>query len=300
MIIALRPDIMLLDIALPKMDGVEFLKKLLPQYPMPVIAVTSLDERVFDALAAGAMDFIHKPKGMPRSQLTEHMRVELSEKIKALNLVNFGATKHYEEKVVLSDAVIGRPEKEIIVIGASTGGTEAIPEVIGRFDTDIPGVVAVQQMPADYTSLYAERLNNICKVAVKEAQSGDRVKQGQVLIAPGDKLTRLTREADGYHVECKPSEMSGVSCPSIDTLFNSTAAVAGDKAIGILLTGIGPDGAAGLMEMHRHGATTIGQDELTSVVYGMAKTAFEMGAVTYQAALPQIAAKVYNVLNNKH
>jgi two-component system chemotaxis response regulator CheB len=147
--------------------------------------------------------------------------------------------------------------------------------------------------------MFAERLNYQCKVAVKEAQNGDRVKQGQVLIAPGGKQMRLTREADGYHVECKLGEMTDGPCPSIDALFNSVAKVASDKAVGILLTGMGNDGAAGLMEMHRHGAATIGQDELTSVVYGMARLAFEMGAVTYQVGLPHIAAKVYNVLNNK-
>jgi two-component system chemotaxis response regulator CheB len=300
MIVALRPDVMLLDIALPKMDGVEFLKKLMPQYPMPVIAVTSLDERVFDALAAGALDFIHKPKGMTRSQLTEHMRVELGEKIKALNLAKVDIAKPHDKKVIVADAVIGRPDKEVIAIGASMGGTEAIPEVIGKFDTDIPGVVVAQQMPPDFTAMFAARLNNLCKVAVKEAQNGDRVKQGQVLIAPGGKQTQLVGGADGYYVECKFDETAAGQAPSIDALFNSVAQVAGNKAIGILLTGAGPDGSAGLMELHRHGATTIGQDELTCAVYGMAKTAFEMGAVTYQVGLPHIAAKVYNVLNNKH
>jgi two-component system chemotaxis response regulator CheB len=147
--------------------------------------------------------------------------------------------------------------------------------------------------------MFAERMDHQCQVAVREARDGDRVKQGQVLIAPGDKHTRLVRSKDGYHVECRFGERVGGHCPSVDVLFRSVAEAAKDKAVGVILTGMGSDGAEGLMEMHHQGAVTLGQDELSSIIYGMPKVAFEMGAVTYQVGLSKMAGKIYSVLNNK-
>ncbi|MCL2718872.1 MAG: chemotaxis response regulator protein-glutamate methylesterase [Lachnospiraceae bacterium] len=299
MIIKLRPDVMTLDIEMPRMNGIDFLKKLMPQYPMPVIVVSSLDDRVFDALEAGAVDFIHKPGGLTRTQLIEHMKYELNEKVKVAANVKITGRKRREPAAVISDGVTGRAEKEIIAIGASTGGTEALYDIISKFNTDIPGVVAVQHMPPGFTGMYAERMNNQCQVSVKEARDGDRVKQGQVLIAPGDKHMRLVKTDDGYHVVCKFGEKVSGHCPSVNVLFNSVAEVAKDKAVGVILTGMGSDGAAGLMEMHRRGAVTIGQDEVSSIVYGMPKAAYEIGAVTYQVGLSQMAGKIYSVINNK-
>ena len=299
MIIKLRPDVMTLDIEMPRMNGIDFLKKLMPQYPMPVIVVSSLDDRVFDALEAGAVDFIHKPGGLTRTQLVEHMKIELNERIKAATKVKVTGRKRREPATIVSDAVIGRSDKEIVAIGASTGGTEALYEVLSKFNTDIPGVVVVQHMPPGFTGMFAERLNSQCQVAVKEAKDGDRVKQGQVLIAPGDKQMRLLKTSEGYQVQCKFGEKVSGHCPSVNVLFKSVAEVAKDRAVGVILTGMGSDGAEGLMEMNRQGAVTIGQDEVTSIVYGMPKVAFQMGAVDYQVGLPQVAKKIYSVLNNK-
>jgi two-component system chemotaxis response regulator CheB len=299
MIIKLRPDVMTLDIEMPRMNGIDFLRKLMPQYPMPVIVVSSLDDRVFDALEAGAVDFIHKPGGLTRTQLVEHMKIELVTKVKIANRIKVTGRKRREPTVVISDGITGRPDKEIIAIGASTGGTEATYDIISKLNTDIPGVVIVQHMPPGFTAMYAERLNSQCQVTVKEAKNGDRIKQGQVLIAPGDKQMRLKKEADGFHVECKFGERVSGHCPSVDVLFNSVAEVAKNKAVGVILTGMGSDGAKGLMEMQRQGAVTIGQDEVSSVVYGMPKIAYEMGAVTYQVGLSQMASKIYSVLNAK-
>ena len=299
MIIQLRPDIMTLDIEMPRMNGLDFLKKLMPQYPMPVIVVSSLDDRVFDALEAGAVDFIHKPGGLTRTQLVEHMKFELNEKVKAVVKAKITGRKRREPTVVITDGITGRADKDIIVMGASTGGTEAVYDIISKFDTDIPGVVVVQHMPPGFTGMFAERMDNQCHVTVKEAKDGDRVKHGQVLIAPGDKHTRLLKSKDGYHLECKFGERVGGHCPSVDVLFRSVAEVAKDKAVGVILTGMGSDGAEGLMEMHHQGAVTLGQDEVSSVIYGMPKVAFEMGAVTYQVGLSKMAGKIYSVLNNK-
>lgn len=299
MIIKLRPDVMTLDIEMPRMNGLDFLRKLMPQYPMPVIVVSSLDDRVFDALEAGAVDFIHKPGGLTRTQLAQHMKQELNEKVKVADKIHVTGRKRREPTAVISDGITGRPDKDIIAIGASTGGTEALYDIISKFNTDIPGVVVVQHMPPGFTEMFAERMNNQCEISVKEAKNGDRVKQGQVLIAPGDKHMRLTKLGDGYHVECKFGERVSGHCPSVNVLFKSVASVAKGSAVGVILTGMGTDGAEGLMEMHRQGAVTIGQDEMSSTVYGMPKAAFDIGAVAYQVGLSQMAGKIYNVLNNK-
>ena len=185
----------------------------------------------------------------------------------------------------------------IVAIGASTGGTEAIFEVVKRFRRDIPGVVIVQHMPPGFTKMYAERLNNQCEVAVKEAVSGDQVLQGQVLIAPGDRQMKLVKVGDVYQVECRGEEKVSGHCPSVDVLFKSVAKVAGDKAIGVILTGMGGDGAQGLLEMRNAGALTIGQNEASCVVYGMPKVAYDIGAVQSQLDLTAIAGKVYSLLS---
>jgi two-component system chemotaxis response regulator CheB len=291
---------MTLDIEMPRMNGLTFLRKLLPQYPMPVIVVSYLDDRVFDALEAGAVDFVFKPGGLTRTQLFEYIKAELGAKIKAINRAKIHSGKRREATVVAPDQLIGRPDKEVIVIGAATGGTEAVYDIVSRFNNDIPGTVVALQMPAGFTGMYAERLNSQCKVAVKEAQNGDRIKYGQVLVAPGDKQIRLAEDADGFHIECRFAETTaGTYTLSINKFFNSVANVAKERAIGVILTGMGSDGAAGLMEMHRHGAVTIGQDELSSIIYEMPKVAYEMGALTYQTNLSQIAEKIYSVLNHR-
>lgn len=186
----------------------------------------------------------------------------------------------------------------IVAIGASTGGTEAIFSVVKDFGTDIPGVVIVQHMPPGFTDMYAKRLDNQCRVQVKEAETGDRVLPGHVLIAPGgDRHMHLVKVNGVYQVECRPGPKVNGHCPSVDVLFESVAKVAGSKALGIILTGMGGDGAKGLLAMRKAGARTIGQDESTCVVYGMPKVAYDLGAVEYQEKLQDIAGRAYRILN---
>lgn len=297
LIIKHRPDVMTLDIEMPKMSGLEFLQKLMPQYPMPVVMISSLSDKVFDALNAGAVDFVAKPKLTDKEQLAEFIRKELPVKIKIASTARIGNLK--KNLVSAKPEKIDMGSKELVVaIGASTGGTEAIAAVIKEFRTDIPGVVVVQHMPAGFTKMYANRLNNQCSVVVKEAKNGDKVVPGQVLIAPGGECQMRLISVNGeYQVEIKPGPKVSGHCPSVDVLFSSVAKTAGDKALGIILTGMGGDGAKGLLEMRKAGARTIGQDESTCVVYGMPKVAYDLGAVEFQEKLPNIAKKTYSVLN---
>lgn len=291
-----RPDVMTLDIEMPKMNGIDFLKKLMPQYPMPVVMLSGLDGKVFEAMAAGAVDFVHKPTNMARSNVNEFIRSELIAKVKIAATV---------EPRKINRPTIARPIKQaqltnkncVIAIGASTGGTEAIYEVIKQFRSDIPGVVIVQHMPPGFTQMYAERMNRLCEPEVKEAQDGDEVKQGRILIAPGGYQMRLVKKNGNYYVSVREEEKVSGHCPSVDVLFASVAEEAGAESIGVILTGMGGDGSKGMKEMKNRGAMTIGQDEETCVVYGMPRVAYDIGAVTYQLPLGDIADKVYGLLS---
>lgn len=295
-IIKYKPDVMTLDVELPRMSGIDFLKKLMPQYPLPVVMISALSGKVFDALDAGAVDFVNKPDNMNREQLNDFLTQELAAKVKIASTAKVGKLKRVDTGVV-SGTISAANKNRIVAIGASTGGTEAIYDVVSKFKRDIPGVVIVQHMPPGFTKMYADRLNNQCEVAVKEAQTGDKVLQGQVLIAPGDKHMRLVKVGDGYQVECKGTDRVNGHCPSVDVLFNSVAKIAGKNAVGVILTGMGGDGAKGLLEMRNAGAQTIGQDEASCVVYGMPKVAYDIGAVQYRMALSTIAGKVYSLLS---
>ena len=296
-IVKLKPDVMTLDVEMPRMNGIEFLKKLMPQYPLPVVMISSLNNKVFDALEAGAVDFVNKPANLTREQLNDFLSQELATKVKIASTAKVGRLKRVDSPTVMNHITPVGGKDRIVAIGASTGGTEAIFEVVKRFKRDIPGVVIVQHMPPGFTQMYADRLNNQCEVAVKEAQTGDRVMQGQVLIAPGDRQMRLVRVGDGYQVECRGTERVSGHCPSVDVLFSSVAKAAGNKAVGVILTGMGADGSKGLLEMRNAGALTVGQDEATCVVYGMPKVAFDIGAVQQQAPVTEIAGRVYSLLS---
>ncbi|MDE5777653.1 MAG: chemotaxis response regulator protein-glutamate methylesterase [Lachnospiraceae bacterium] len=295
-IIKYRPDVMTLDVELPRMSGIEFLKKLMPQYPLPVVMISALNDKVFDALEAGAVDFVNKPSNMNREQLNVFLKQELATKVKIASTAKVGKLKRIEDSHINS-RVSAAASNKIVAIGASTGGTEAIFEVVRQFHRDIPGVVIVQHMPPGFTKMYADRLNNQCEVAVKEATSGDKVLPGQVLIAPGDRQMRLVKVNGQYQVECRGTEKVSGHCPSVDVLFQSVAKTAGRNAIGVILTGMGADGSKGLLEMRNAGAQTIGQDEASCVVYGMPKVAYEVGAVQYQMKLSAISQKVYSLLS---
>lgn len=294
-IIKYKPDVMTLDVEMPRMNGIEFLRKLMPQYPLPVVVISALNEAVFDALEAGAVDFVNKPTNMDRAQLGQFLRQEFVTKVKIASTAKLGQLKKVNVNPVNSK--IGNSNGKLIAIGASTGGTEAIFEVVKQFRRDIPGVVIVQHMPPGFTRMYAERLNNQCTVSVKEAETGDRVLQGQVLIAPGDRQMRVVKVGDQYQVECRGTEKVSGHCPSVDVLFESVAKTVGNKAIGVILTGMGADGAKGLLQMRRAGAKTVGQNEATCVVYGMPKVAYDIGAVQYQTGITAVTGKIYSLLN---
>ena len=297
-----RPDVMTLDVELPRMDGIEFFRKLMPQYPLPVVMISSLSDKVFDALQAGAVDFVAKPRNSDRAQLEVFLKTELPLKIKIASTARISGIK--KKTLDLAEhASVGlrgtdKDRNLMVAIGASTGGTEAIASVIKEFGTDIPGVVIVQHMPAGFTQMYAKRLDDQCRVRVKEAETGDVVLPGQVLIAPGgDRHMRVVKVGNQYQVECKAGPKVNGHCPSVDVLFDSVAKVVGNRALGIILTGMGGDGAKGLLAMKEAGAKTIGQDESTCVVYGMPKVAYDLGAVQYQEKLGDIPKRTYSLLN---
>lgn len=296
-IVKYRPDVMTLDIELPRMDGIEFLKKLLPQYPMPVVMISALKNRAKEALEAGAVDFAVKPGMSNKHKLEEFVQKDLPIKIKIASTAKIGRLKNHTE-LQIQEMGCANDQEMVVAIGASTGGTEAIAEVLKDFGTDIPGVVVVQHMPEGFTGMYAERLNNQCHVRVKEARNGDRVLPGQVLIAPGgDAHMKLIRVNGAYQVEIKKGAKVNGHRPSVDVLFQSVAQAAGPNSLGIILTGMGGDGARGLLAMRQAGARTIGQDESTCIVYGMPKVAYDIGAVEYQEKLSDIARKTYQLIN---
>lgn len=300
-IIKYRPDVMTLDVELPRMNGIEFLKQLLPQYKMPVVMVSALNSTVFEALAAGAVEFVNKPQGgTSPEQIINFITNELCRKIRIASTAKVGTAGPVTPAASAaphSASATANYGNRIIAIGASTGGTEAIASVVSGFREDIPGVVIVQHMPPGFTAMYAERLNNQCSVRVVEAHNGDTVERGKVLIANGAEHMRLIKVGNEYKVECKEGPKVSGHCPSVDVLFESVAKVAGPNAIGVLLTGMGADGANGLLDMKIAGAETIGQDEKSCVVYGMPKVAYEIGAVKYQLDLSQVSSKVYQLLS---
>lgn len=296
-IIRFKPDVMTLDIELPKMSGLEFLRKLMPQYPMPVIVLSALSEKVFDAMQAGAVDFVAKPVVTNQKELEAFLVNELPVKIKVASTAKISRIKQSAHVVENKSAKKGNKDV-IIAIGASTGGTEAIASVVKEFPADVPGTVIVQHMPAGFTEMYAKRLDNQCKCRVKEAENGDVVEQGLVLLAPGgDRQMSLVKVGENYQVSLKKAPKVNGHCPSVDVLFDSVAKNVGRNAIGIILTGMGGDGAKGLKAMRDAGAKTIGQDENSCVVYGMPKVAYDIGAVQYQEKLGDIAKKTYSLLN---
>jgi len=299
-ILELKPDVMTLDVEMPKMNGVEFVKKLMPQYPIPVVMVSGATQNVFDALKAGAVDFVVKPDSAGYSM--EAFINELVIKVKIASTAKVGKLKrgYVAEKSKIEDGSYTVKDDVLIAVGASTGGTEAILEVIKELPREVPGIVIVQHMPPVFTKMYADRLNNICKIEVKEAQNGDVVRPGLALIAPGGVQLKVIRDRSGYFVKCFEGEKVNGHAPSVDVMFESVAQAAKDKAVGIILTGMGNDGAKGLLNMRKNGAYTIGQDEKSAVVYGMPMVAYNIGAVEKQCPLGSIAGETLDYLREKH
>ena len=294
-------DAVVLDVNMPKMDGIEFLRKLMPQHPMPVVMVSSLNSKVFDALKAGAVDFVNKPSGLTKEQLGDFIKNELVTKIKIASTVKISNLKKtkFDENKHGQQEVGSIYNKKVLAIGASTGGTEAIYSVLMGLNSDVPGIVITQHMPPGFTKMFADRLNNQTKLHVKEAATGDFIKPGHVLIAPGDKQMKVVKIGDMYKVECFNGPKVSGHCPSVDVLFESVAQACKGDAMGVILTGMGADGAKGLLKMKQAGAYTIGQDESSCIVYGMPKVAMELGAVGCQVSLDKIPEKIYTLLTRK-
>jgi two-component system, chemotaxis family, protein-glutamate methylesterase/glutaminase len=296
-IVSLRPDVLTLDIEMPRMDGLTFLRKLMKHHPIPVIILSSLSragsEVALEALQFGAVEVLCKPGA---SYTVGDMSMELREKIRSaasakLALLQNNLPLHGLQDLPAKRTLV-RTTNKIVVIGASTGGAQAIETVVRSFPPNSPGTVIVQHMPAGFTKAFSERLNSVSEVEVKEAESGDTVVNGRVLIAPGNRHLLLRRSGTQSYVEVKDGPLVGHHRPSVDVLFQSAAATLGRNAIGVMLTGMGVDGAAGMLKMKQAGAFNIAQDEETSVVYGMPKAAFEMGAVDQICPLPQIAEEI--------
>ena len=306
----IKPDVITMDVEMPGLSGIDFLKELLPKYPIPVILVSSLNLSVFDALAAGAVDFVQKPNMSKDYNVKSFFNV-LNSKIYIASRAKVNV-KHQAGRpqsgpsapaAGMSTAAFSSNLSQIvqntmlIAIGASTGGTEATLEVLQRLPADMPGIVVTQHMPEGFTKMYAERLNRICKLEVKEAENGDRVRRGLVLIAPGGPLQmRVEKDLKGFYVSCQPGEKVNGHRPSVDVLFSSVAKKAGKSAVGIIMTGMGRDGASGLLEMRQAGAFTIGQDKESCVVYGMPMVAYDIGGVCVQASCTNISNVLLNQL----
>lgn len=298
----LNPDVMTLDVEMPGMNGIDFVKKILPIYPIPIILVSSLNLRVFDAMAVGAVDFVRKPDG---TEGNDRFIEALANKIVVASCAR--VRRSPLRPVASNNRIASLPLKMgvaptdvIIGLGASTGGTEATLEVLRRLPANIPGMVIVQHMPPGFTQMYAERLDRICQIKVKEAENGDEIVRGQALIAPGDKQMRVVRNGTRYTVSCMPGEKVSGHCPSVDALFLSMAQNVRCRMVGIIMTGMGSDGAKGLLEMRKKGAYTIGQDKDSCVVYGMPMVAHNIGAVMQQASCENIAGVLVRHLGGSH
>jgi two-component system chemotaxis response regulator CheB len=296
-IVSLRPDVVTLDVEMPRMDGIKFLRKLLPQYSLPVIVISSLKESVFEAMDAGALDFVPKPSDQDED--TSVFIRDVAEKIRMASKARLAFRRSTGEGIKLDiEGVAGSVNPaSVVAIGASTGGTEAIYSILTKYSANMPGFVIVQHMPSGFTKLYADRLNAGSALTVVEAKDGDRVEPGKVLVAPGDYQMRIVRNGSGYVVAITQGAKVNGHRPSVDVLFDSVAEACGRNAIGVILTGMGSDGSKGLKRIRDFGGYTIGQDERSSVVYGMPMAAYMTGAVMVQLPLYRIPDEIIRKLN---
>jgi two-component system, chemotaxis family, protein-glutamate methylesterase/glutaminase len=300
------PDVILLDIEMPKMDGITFLHKIMSQHPLPVVICSSLTregaETTLKALEYGAVEIILKPR-IGAKQFLEESKVRICDAVKAAAIAKIKPIPVRPLTVapkLSADAIISKPPgkamvqttEKVVVVGASTGGTEALRELLVALPLDAPGIVIVQHMPEHFTAAFAKRLDGLCRITVKEAENDDSVIRGRTLIAPGNRHILLKRSGARYYVEVKDGPFVCRHRPSVDVLFRSAARYAGKNAVGILMTGMGNDGAKGIREMHDTGAFTIAQDEETSVVFGMPHEAIKLGGVDKVLPLGSIAREV--------
>jgi len=299
------PDVITLDVEMPRMDGITFLQKIMSQHPIPVVICSSLaaerSETTLKALEYGAMDIIQKPSLGTKEFLMES-RIRICDSIRAAAMAKIKRISRMREVApkLTADAVLSKPmssamiktTEKVVAVGASTGGTEALRVLFEALPVDCPGVVCVQHMPENFTKAFAKRLDGLCQVSVKEAANNDTVLRGQVLIAPGNHHMLLKRSGARYYVEIKDGPLVSRHRPSVDVLFRSAARYAGKNAVGVIMTGMGDDGAKGLLEMKEAGAHTIAQDEATSVVFGMPNEAIKLNAADKILPLESIAKAV--------
>jgi two-component system, chemotaxis family, protein-glutamate methylesterase/glutaminase len=294
-IVKLKPDVITLDIEMPRMDGITFLRKLMKHFPLPVVVVSSLTARggdlALEAMESGAVDVMCKPGA---AYSVGDMSVALIDKIRAAAKVTINKITPTAKTTspTPSRLSITRTTNKVVAIGASTGGTQALLNLLLKMPPNSPGIVVVQHMPEHFTRSFADRLNQLCSVNVKEAEDGDTVVPGKVLIAPGNKHMLLQRSGAVYFVSIKNGPLVSRHRPSVDVLFKSVARYAGRNAVGVIMTGMGKDGSQGMLEMHEGGASTVAQDEKSCVVYGMPKEAVALDAVDHIIHLDQIPAKI--------
>ena len=300
LIVKLKPDVITLDIEMPRMDGLTFLRKLMKHYPIPIIVVSSLTSKggdlALEALNEGAVEVMCKPGD---AYMVGDMALTLTEKIKAAAKVNLKGTLHKnistdsnsKKKLSLSKAT-----NKVVAIGASTGGTQAIESILKSMPVNAPGIVIVQHMPERFTKSFADRLDKICDIQVKEAEDSDRIISGRAIIAPGNMHMLLKRSGSTYYVEIKNGPLVKRQRPAVEVLFNSVAKYAGNNAIGVILTGMGSDGSSGLLKMKESGAQTLAQDEKSSVVFGMPREAIKLGAVNKIVSLDDMPREILNLV----
>jgi two-component system chemotaxis response regulator CheB len=293
MILELHPDVLTLDIEMPRMDGLTFLRKLMRFHPMPVIVISSVAQascaNALRALEEGAVEAIGKPSG---PYPAENLRNTLADRIRAASKARVRVPASRRENIAVLSGTTALSSTSVIAIGASTGGTEAIRQVLENLPANISGTVIAQHMPAGFSKAFSERLNQVCSMEVKEAADGDELYQGRVLIAPGGFHMVLRRAGSGYKVLIKGGPRVCYQKPSVDVLFRSVAEEAGNNAVAALLTGMGSDGAQGLSQIRQAGGFTIAQDEETSVVFGMPREAVRMGAAAQVLPLQGIAPAI--------
>jgi len=300
-IIQLKPDVLILDVEMPRMDGLTFLEKIMKFQPMPVIILSSLaksgGEVALRALELGAADVLAKPG---TSYSVRDMSIQLADRIKAVHGMRHRSIDIPRKEIIpipSPNYAMLKTTNKIIAIGASTGGTEAIKEILVRLPANMPPIIIVQHMPQYFTRSFAERLDSLCELYVKEAVDGELLSPGKVLIAPGNLHMVLKRSGASYYVEIKEGPLVFHQRPSVEVMFKSVARYAGSNSIGILLTGMGRDGAEGLLEMKNAGAFTIAQDEKSCVVYGMPKEAAQIGAAKEILPLDAIPDALFNLLH---
>jgi two-component system chemotaxis response regulator CheB len=299
-IVKLKPDVITLDIEMPRMDGLTFLRKLMKYYPIPTIVVSSLTSKggdlALEALDEGAVEVMCKPGA---TYTVGDMALTLTEKIKAAAKVNLEDTV---QKNISADSnskkklSLAKTTNKVVAIGASTGGTQAIQSILKSMPVNAPGIVIVQHMPARFTKSFADRLDTICDIQVKEAEDSDRIIPGRAIIAPGNMHMLLKRSGSTYYVEIKNGPLVKRQRPAVEVLFNSVAKYAGNNAIGVILTGMGSDGSSGLLKMKESGAQTLAQDEKSSVVFGMPREAIKLGAANKIVSLDDMPREILNLV----